>query len=397
MSIGETPEIVTDKLILNIGPSHPITHGTLRIQVELDGETITRAGCEIGYLHRGFEKQSENCFLQQVIPFAERLNYMGPVHNSNAWCYAVEELLGIEAPPRAQAIRVITSELARMQDHVVCIGTNLVDLGALTNFWFLYGYREKINGLFEELCGARMMVNYPRIGGVVADLPEGWLQKVKEVMINLDEVLATVKGLVAKNRIFIDRTRGIGVMTREQVISFGVTGPSARVCGLDYDLRKRTPYWGYDQYDFEVPVYHNGDTNDRIMIRFDELEQSRRIILQAIDKIPAGPVIADDHRIALPPKGDVYNTMEGLINHFKLIMHGIETPVGEIYSATEGGNGELGFYIVSDGSPNAYRVRCRPPCFANYSAFPHIIVGHQISDLASALGSINIIAGELDR
>ncbi len=397
MSVGETPELVTDKLILNIGPSHPITHGTLRIQVQLDGETIERAGCEIGYLHRGFEKQAENCFYQQVIPFAERLNYMGPVHNSNAWCYAVEQLLGIEAPPRAQAIRVITSELARIIDHAICLGTNLVDLGALTNFWYLYGYREKINDLFEELCGARMMVNYPRIGGVMEDVPEGWLDKVKVVMTEMDIVIAEVKGLVAKNRIFIDRTRGVGVITKEQAMSWGVTGPCLRACGLDYDLRKQNPYWGYEKYDFDVPVYQNGDTNDRMMIRFDEMEQSRRIIIQAIDQIPEGPVVSGDTRIALPDKDKVHNTMEGLISHFKMIMHGIPIESGEIYSVTEGGNGELGFYIVSDGSPNAYRVRVRPPCFANYSVFPHIIIGSQLADIAAALGSINVIAGELDR
>jgi len=397
MSVGNTPELVTDKLTLNIGPSHPITHGTLRIQVQLDGETIERAACEIGYLHRGFEKQAENCFYQQVIPFAERLNYMGPVHNSNAWCYAVEQLLGIEAPPRAQAIRVVTSELARIMDHTVCLGTNLVDLGALTNFWYLYGYREKINELFEELCGARMMVNYPRIGGVMEDIPEGWLEKVKEVMTEMDVVISEVKGLVAKNRIFLDRTRGVGVITKEQAISWGITGPTLRACGLDYDIRKQNPYWGYEQYDFEVPVYNNGDTNDRMMIRFDEMEQSRRIILQAADKMPDGLFVSDDTRISLPEKDKVYNTMEGLISHFKLIMHGIPVDAGEVYSVTEGGNGELGFYIVSDGGPNAYRVRVRPPCFANYSVFPHIIVGSQVADIAAALGSINIIAGELDR
>ncbi len=390
-------DLVTDKLILNIGPSHPITHGTLRIQVELDGETIQRTACEIGYLHRGFEKQSENCFYQYVIPYAERLNYMGPVHNSNAWCFACEELLGIEAPPRAQAIRVITSEMARIIDHCVCIGTNLVDLGALTNFWYLYGYREKVNDLFEELCGARMMVNYPRIGGVSMDVEASWVKKLLGVMRDMDEVIADVKGLVAKNRIFRERTQGVGIISRELALSHGVTGPCLRATGLALDLRKTQPYWGYDQYDFEVPTATNGDTFDRIMMRFDELEQSRRIILQAAEGLPSGPHIIEDHLVALPEKDKVYNTMEALINHFKLVMHGIEPPRGEVYSATEGGNGELGFYIVSDGSPMAWRVRIRPPCFANYSTFPHIMTGSLLSDMASALGSINVIAGELDR
>jgi len=390
-------DLVTEKLILNIGPSHPITHGTLRIQVELDGETIQRVGCEIGYLHRGFEKQSENCFYQYVIPYAERLNYMGPVHNSNAWCHACEELLGIEIPARAQAIRVITSEMARIIDHCVCIGTNLVDLGALTNFWYMYGYREKINDLYEDLCGARMMVNYPRIGGVSMDLPDGWIAKLTGIMRDLDEVLADVKGLVAKNRIFQERTVGVGVVSREDALSHGMTGPCLRATGLGLDLRKAQPYWGYENYDFEVPTATNGDTFDRIMLRFEEMEQSRRIILQAAESIPGGRWMVDDHLVALPEKDKVYNSMEALINHFKLVMHGIEPPRGEVYSATEGGNGELGFYIVSDGSPVAYRVRIRPPCFANYSAFPRMVRGALLSDVAAALGSINVIAGELDR
>ncbi len=393
----EDAPVVTDRMIVNIGPSHPITHGTLRIQVELDGETITNAACEIGYLHRGYEKQAENVFYPYVIPYAERLNYMGPVHNSNAFCHACEELLGIEIPPRAQAIRVITSEMARIIDHCICIAANLVDLGALTNFWYLYNYRDRINDLMEELAGARMMVNYPRIGGVSADVTDGWLEKAARVMEDLSEVIADVKGLVANNRIFLDRTVGVAPITQEKALSYGWTGPCLRATGLARDLRKIQPYWGYEQYDFEVPTRPNGDTHDRIMIRFDEMEQSRRIILQAIERIPDGPVMVHDHLVALPPKSEVYTSMEALIAHFKLVMHGIRPPPGEIYSVTEGGNGELGFYIVSDGGPIPYRVRIRPPCFANYSPFAQLIVGGLVADVAAALGSINIIAGELDR
>jgi NADH-quinone oxidoreductase subunit C/D len=390
-------DLITEKLILNIGPSHPITHGTLRIQVEMDGETIQRTGCEIGYLHRGFEKQSENCFYQLVIPFAERLNYMGPVHNSNAWCHAVENLLDIEIPPRAQAIRVITSEMARIIDHCVCIATNLVDLGALTNFWYLYGYREKINDLYEDLCGARMMVNYPRIGGVSMDLPDGWIAKLLGVMRDLDEVLGDVKGLVANNRIFQERTQNVGVISQEDALSHGMTGPCLRATGIGLDVRKAQPYWGYETYDFDVPTAAEGDTFARIMVRFEEIEQSRRIILQAAESLPGGAWMVEDHLVALPEKDQVYNSMEALINHFKLVMHGIIPPRGEVYSPTEGGNGELGFYIVSDGSPIAWRVRIRPPCFANYSAFPRMANGGLLSDVAATLGSINVIAGELDR
>lgn len=389
--------LITEHMIVNIGPSHPITHGVLRIQVELDGETIQRTGLEIGYLHRGYEKQCENVFYQYVVPYAERLNYMGPCHNSNAWCHAVETLLEIKPPPRADALRVITSELSRIIDHCVCIGANLVDLGALTNFWYLYGYREKIYSLFEELTGARMMVNYPRIGGVSMDAPDGWFDKCRVILGELDELLADVKGLVAKNAIFQDRTVGVGVMDGQTALGFGWTGPCLRASGIGYDVRKAQPYWGYDKYDFDVPVLQGGDTHDRIMVRFDEMEQSRRIVLQAIDSIPSGPFLVQDHAIAMPPKGHVYNQMEALINHFKLVMHGISPPRAEIYSATEGGNGELGFYIVSDGSPQAWRVRIRPPCFANYTAFPQLINGTLVADVAAILGSVNVIAGELDR
>lgn len=396
MSTAVQP-IPTELLTINLGPAHPATHGTLRIQVQLDGETIVNMGCEIGYLHRGFEKQAENVQYQMVIPYAERLNYMGPVHNSSAWCFACEEMLGIQAPPRAQAIRVITSEMARIIDHMVCIGTNLVDLGALTNFWYMYNYREKIYDLYEELCGARMMVNYPRIGGVSLDAPDGWLEHVRKVLGDLDEVLSDVQGLTMRNRIFMDRTIGVGVIDQKLAVSHSVTGPCLRATGIAHDLRKAAPYWGYEKYAFEIPTGTSGDTYDRTFVRFREMEESRKIILQAIDSIPDGPVMVDDHLVALPPKDKVYNTMEGLINHFKLVMHGIQPPRGEIYSATEGGCGEVGFYIISDGTPRPWRVRIRPPCFANYSTFPKIMTGSMVADAIAALGSINIIAGELDR
>ncbi len=389
--------IPTDRLVVNIGPSHPVTHGTLRIQVELEGETIVRSACEIGYLHRGFEKQAETVFYEQVVPYAERLNYMGPIMNSNAWCHAVEEMLGITVPARAQAIRVITTEMARIIDHCVCIGANLVDLGALTNFWYLYNYREKIYDLYEELCGARMMVNYPRIGGVAADFPEGWLEKLVLVMEDLKNHLADVQGLVETNRIFVDRTQGVCVISQKDAINFGMTGPCLRATGIPYDVRKVQPYWGYDKYQFEVPTGTAGDTYERVVLRFREMEQSRRIVMQAIEQLPEGDYILDDPRFVKPAKDLVYNTMEGLISHFKIVMHGVSPPRGEYYSATEGGNGELGFYIISDGGPKAWRVRIRPPCFINYSAFPQMINGSMLADAIAALGSVNIIAGELDR
>ncbi|MCB9764421.1 MAG: NADH-quinone oxidoreductase subunit D [Alphaproteobacteria bacterium] len=388
---------VTETMVVNIGPSHPITHGTLRVQLELDGENILRAGTEIGYLHRGYEKQAENCFYQVVVPYAERMNYCSTVHNGSAWCYAVEQLLGVEAPPRAQALRVITSEMSRITDHCVCLGANIVDIGALTNFWYLNNVREKMLLLFEELSGARMMTNYARIGGVYQDVPDGWIEKLHGFMEDMQGLVGDVKDLLLNNRIFIDRTEGVCPIDAETALNFGYTGPCLRAIGVPLDLRKDAPYWGYDRYDFDVPVRHNGDTHDRIVVRFDELEESRKIILQACEKLPEGPHILDDPRVALPEKDLVYNTMEGLINHFKLVMHGVQPPRGEIYSYTESPNGELGFYIVSDGGPHAYRVRVRPPCFANYSAFPQMLQGAMVADVAAALGSINIIAGELDR
>jgi len=389
--------IATERLVVNFGPSHPITHGTLRIQMELDGETIIRSGCEIGYLHRGFEKQAENVFFEQVVPYTERLNYMSSVHNSNAWCHAVEQLIGLEVPARAQAIRVITSEMARIIDHAVCVGTNMVDLGGLTNFWYLWSYRERIYDLYEELTGARMMVNYPRLGGVAMDIPDGWLEKLHTVMEEMGPMLADVRGLINRNRIVMDRTQGVCVISQEDALNFGMTGPCLRATGIAYDVRKAQPYWGYDTYDWDIVTRNNGDTYDRITMRFDEMEQSRRIILQAAERLPEGAWIAEDRRVVLPPKDLVYNTMEGLINHFKIVMHGAQVPKGEIYSATEGGNGELGYYIVSSGGPKAWRVRIRPPSFQNFSAFPHMIKGSMIADAVAALGSVNVIAGELDR
>ena len=265
------------------------------------------------------------------------------------------------------------------------------------NFWYMYNYREKIYDLYEELTGARMMVNYPRIGGVSMDAPDGWLESLSKIIDEMGEAVGDVRALIERNRIFMDRTMGVGVITKEMAISHAVTGPCLRAAGVGYDVRKATPYWGYEKYQFDIPTAQGGDTYDRTIVRFQEMEQSCRIIKQAIASIPDGPVMVSDHLVALPPKDKVYNTMEGLINHFKLIMHGIRPPRGEIYSATEGGCGELGFYIVSDGTPNAWRVRIRPPCFANYSCFPKIITGGMVADAVAALGSINIIAGELDR
>ncbi|HVT43441.1 MAG TPA: NADH dehydrogenase (quinone) subunit D [Thermoanaerobaculia bacterium] len=398
------PEVETDdehgefeQVTLNLGPSHPATHGTLRIVVTLDGEKIVGAGTEIGYLHRCFEKMSETHTWQQVIPFTDRLNYMSAIINNVGYCMTVEKLLGIEAPPRAQHIRLVLSELMRVADHLVCIGTNLVDMGALTNFWYLFQPREEIYGLVEACCGARLLPTYTRIGGLAVDAPDDFLRMAQRLVDSIPKYIDDVDKLVRRNRIFRDRTEGIGQISAEEAINFGFTGPCLRACGIPYDVRKASPYLGYDTYDFDIPISDRGDTYARYLVRMEEMRQSLRIVQQAIDRgLPPGPVIVDDPYVALPPKENVYNEMESLIYHFKLIMHGIQPPVGETYFQVEGGNGELGFHVVSDGTKNPYRVRVRPPCFAIYQAYTKMITGQTIADAVATLGSLNIIAGELD-
>jgi NADH-quinone oxidoreductase subunit C/D len=386
-----------ERVTLNLGPSHPATHGTLRIVVTLDGETIIGADQEIGYLHRCFEKMSETHTYQQVIPYTDRLNYCSAIINNVGYCMAVEKLLGIEVPARAQHIRLMLSEFMRIADHLVCIGTNLVDMGALTNFWYLFQPREEIYGLIESCCGARLLPSYTRIGGLAVDVPPDFLEKSQRLVDMMPKFINDVEKLVDRNKIFLDRVIGVAPISAEDAINYGFTGPCLRACGVPFDIRKANPYLGYETYDFDVPIAEGGDTYARFLVRMEEMRQSLKILQQAIDRgLPEGPVIVDNPYVALPPKSKVYNEMESLIYHFKLIMHGIQPPVGETYFQVEGGNGELGFYIVSDGTKNPYRVRCRPPCFQIYSAFPDMIIGQTIADAVAALGSLNIIAGELD-
>jgi len=386
-----------ERVTLNLGPSHPATHGTLRIVVTLDGETIIGADQEIGYLHRCFEKMSETHTYQQVIPYTDRLNYCSAIINNVGYCMAVEKLLGIEVPARAQHIRLMLSEFMRIADHLVCIGTNLVDMGALTNFWYLFQPREEIYGLIESCCGARLLPSYTRIGGLAVDVPPDFLEKSQRLVDMMPKFINDVEKLVDRNKIFLDRVVGIAPISAEDAINYGFTGPCLRACGVPFDIRKASPYLGYETYDFDVPIAEGGDTYARFLVRMEEMRQSLKILQQAIDRgLPEGPVIVDNPYVALPPKSKVYNEMESLIYHFKLIMHGIQPPVGETYFQVEGGNGELGFYIVSDGTKNPYRVRCRPPCFQIYSAFGEMITGQTIPDAVAALGSLNIIAGELD-
>ncbi len=388
---------LNDRTVVNIGPSHPITHGTLRLQCEIEGETIKRCRTEIGYLHRCFEKMSETHTYHQVIPYTDRLNYCSAFMNNAGYAHAVETFLGVKVPKRAQAIRVILSELSRIIDHQVCIAANLVDVGALTNYWYLFRVREEVYELLEACCGGRMTVSYARIGGFAKDVPHDFEERVRHLLKILPKFMGDVNKLITTNPIFIGRTRDIGTVTAAQAVEYGFTGPCLRASGVEYDVRKAAPYWGYDHYEFEIPVSDDGDTYARYMVRMEEIRQSARIIQQAIGTLPGGPVMTSDKRVAQPPKKDVYSNIEGLINHFKLIMHGIKPPKGEIYSFTEGANGELGFYIVSDGTKNPYRIKVRPPCFAIFQANDEIAEGHMVADMAAILGSWNIIAGELDR
>ncbi len=383
--------------VLNLGPSHPATHGTLRTVARLDGEFITKAECEIGYLHRCFEKMSETHGWQQVIPYTDRLNYCSSMMNGVGYALAVEKMLGIEAPPRAQTVRVILSEFSRIMDHAVCLGANLVDLGALTNFWYFFQIREEIYSLLESCAGGRLTVSYARIGGLAHDVPADFEEQVRTLLQRIPKFVGDVDALITTNAIFRDRTESVGVVSTDEAIAWGWTGPCLRASGVPYDVRKAFPYMGYEHYDFDVPVASTGDTYARYLVRMEEIRQSLRIIEQALNAMPDGPVITDDHRVALPPKSKVYSEMESLIWHFKLIFDGIKVPAGDAYGFTEAANGELGYYIVSDGSGHPYRIKVRPPCFAIYQAFPHMIEGHMIPDAIAILGSLNIIAGELDR
>ena len=384
-------------VFLNLGPSHPTTHGTLRALTALDGERIVAAVTEMGYLHRGFEKDCEAHDYQQCIPYTDRLNYISAMMNNVGFCKAVEKMMHLEVPERAIYLRVIACELNRIIDHLVCAGANLVDLGALTNFWYAFNAREKVYNILEKLCGARLTHSYTRIGGLMGDTYPSFADDVRAVLREIQTAVDDMERLTIGNRILLDRTRDICVISPETAIAYGWTGPTLRACGVDYDLRKKEPYYHYDEFDFETVVGSHGDVYDRIYVRLYEVRESSKIIEQALRRLPAGPVMTSDKRVALPPKEQTYGNIEGLMNHFKIIMHGIQPEPGEVYDATEAANGELGFTIISDGSKKPYRVKCRPPCLMNYAAYAEMIEGYLVADAVANLGSINIIAGELDR
>ena len=387
-----------ERMTINIGPSHPAMHGTFRLTAVLDGEVIVASDIEIGYLHRCFDKMSETHPWQHVIPYTDRLNYCSAFINNVGYCKTVERMLGIEAPPRAVWARTILSEFSRIMDHCVCNGAVLVDAGAITNFWYMFQPREEIYGLLEACFGGRLTVSGCRIGGLSADLPPDFEARCRKLLEIIPAFIGDVETLIDHNRIWLDRSVGIAVVPAEEAVDWGWTGPCLRASGVGYDVRKAFPYDLYDTVEWEVPVFHGGDIHDRYRVRMAEIRQSLSIIRQLLDRgMPPGPVIVDDPHVALPPKQKAYNEMEAMIYHFKLIMDGIAVPAGERYGFVEGGNGELGFYCVSDGGPKPYRVRCRPPCFPIFSTYPSMIQGHTISDAVIALGGLNVIAGELER
>lgn len=391
-------ELPTETMTLQMGPVHPAMHGTVKILVKVDGERIEHADVQVGYLHRGFEKECENATWAQIFPYTDRLNYVSPILNNVGYALAVEKLLGITAPERAQYLRVIAGELSRVSDHLTCLAAIGMELAAFTPFLYLVRARDVIYDRLEELTGARVTHAYCRIGGVKEDLPKGWLDRVLGGLDEIREVIDDLEGLLSRNRIFLDRTQGIGVVSREEAIAWGFTGPCGRASGVDYDVRKEFPYLVYDRFDFDVPVMDEGDCYARYLVRVAEMRQSLRIIEQAAAQLPGGPVLAPDaHRVVLPPKREVYSTIEGMIRHFKLIVDGIPVPAGEAYGYTEGGNGELGFYVVSDGSGQPVKVRCRPPCFIIVSHLGQMLEGHAIADVVPIFGSLNMIGGECDR
>jgi NADH-quinone oxidoreductase subunit C/D len=392
---GEAEDFET--MVINLGPSHPSMHGTFRVLAQIDGEMVLWADTEIGYLHRCFEKMAEEHIYQQIIPYTDRLNYCSSYLNNVAYCRTVEAMLGIEVPERTQMIRVILGELSRIMDHMVCVGTNVVDIGALTNFWYLFQPREEIYGVLEAVCGSRLTVSACRIGGMLTDVPGNFRALVEHVLKMTPPLLADVDRLLTANTIFHERTMGVGAVTPEEAIAYGWTGPCLRASGVPYDVRKAYPYYHYDEFDWDIPVGTAGDAFDRVQVRMEEMRQSLRIVRQALDRMEPGPVMVDDPRLNLPPKTEVYNTMEGLIYQFEKVMFGLKVPKGEYYGFSEGGNGELGFYIVSDGTTKPHRVKVRPPCFAIYQYFPKMMVGGMLADAIATLGGLNVIAGELDR
>jgi NADH-quinone oxidoreductase subunit D len=391
--LDPTSEIMS----LQMGPSHPATHGTIKFNLKLDGEKILECDVEIGYLHRGFEKMCEQRTWNHVVPYTDRLNYASPLINNVAFALAAEKLLDLQAPERCQYIRMIMSEVSRITDHLTCVGMSATEAGAISVGFYLMEARETLYDLVTAVTGARLTVSYARVGGVMHDLPSGFAERVHSALTDIRRILADCDKLLSKNRIFIDRMSGVGVMHKEDAVSYGLSGPLLRATGVAYDVRKAQPYLFYDRVDFEVATGDQGDNYDRFAVRLQEIQESMRIIEQGLAQIPPGPIRVEDPRITLPEKKDVYGNIEGLMNHFKLVIEGVKIPAGEVYFPVEGANGELGFYLVSDGSGRPYRVRVRPPCFFGMAALGQMLKGYLISDIITTFGMVNMIGGECDR
>lgn len=392
-------ELPHELMTVNMGPSHPAMHGTVRIVLTVDGEKIVSGDVQPGYLHRCFEKESEHATYTQIFPYTDRLNYVSPMINNVGYAMAIEKVLGLtgKLPRRAEFVRVIVSEVSRITDHLTCIGASAMELGAFTAFLYFLKAREWLYELLEKVSGARLTHSYVRIGGLNKDLPEGWLAELAYSLDKIEEVMVEVEAMLNNNKIFRDRMAGIGAISKEDAIATGCTGPILRSAGIDYDVRKDHPYSIYPELEFDVPVGTTGDCYDRYLVRIEEMKQSIRILRQCTAAIPEGPIVVDDHRVALPPKRDTYNTIESMIRHFKHIVDGIRVPAGETYAFVEGGNGELGFFVVSDGTGRPYKLYCRSPSFVHLSTAEQLITGHLIADVVPIFGMINMIGGECDK
>ncbi|PHS39597.1 MAG: NADH-quinone oxidoreductase subunit NuoD [Sulfurovum sp.] len=384
-------------MIVNLGPSHPASHGTIRTLAALDGETIVAAAAEIGYLHRGFEKSCENHNYNQIIPYTDRLNYCSALMNNIAFAKTVEEMLDVTLPDRGIFIRIILSELSRVIDHLVCLAAGLLDMGGQTNYWYLFNPRNDAYDFLSKLTGARLTNSYMRIGGMTHDLYKGWESDLNDVLKKIDFGITESLKMITHNRIYNDRIQNVSPVSASQAIDYGFTGPNLRASGVTYDLRFTDPYYYYDSFDFNMVIGSVGDTYDRMMVRFDEMHESMKIIKQAMKRIPSGEINVPNKDITMPSKESVYGGIEGMMNQFKLVIDGVKVPEGEYYGAFEAANGELGFYIVSDGSGTPYKVKVRPPSFYHMAAYPKIIENYQLADAIMTLGSLNIIAGEMDR
>ena len=396
-SKGYTDEEIADLMLLNVGPSHPASHGTIRNFVALEGETIAACVTEIGYLHRGFEKACEHHTYSQVIPYTDRLNYCSAILNNIGWAKAIEDMMKIEITPRAKMIRVVIGELSRIIDHFVCNAANMVDLGGLTSLWYLFGARDQAYDLLSKLTGARLTNTYTRIGGLEFVLYDGFDKDLEEVLKTSEKAIEDVLSLIAHNKLFHDRTQDVGVIKADFALANGISGPNLRAAGVAHDLRKDKPYYGYENFDFDLVIGSHGDVYDRMMCRFEESIQSIKIIRQAMKNMPDGAINVYAPNLVLPNKKDVYGNIEGLMNQFKLTFEGTLVPRGEYYSSTEATNGELGFFIVSDGSGRPYKVKCRPPCFYSLAAYSKIVEGTMLADAVVTMASLNFIAGEFDR